>query len=625
MIVNDIKVTIIGDGGVGKTSIVRALNNKNLIKSQITQGIDIQNITIHHNEDQIRIKVWDFGGQEIYHSIHQLFLTKRTIYIITLDSRQENNIIYWLKTVQKLVGNVPIIIAINKIDLFPSFDIEQNRLKLEFPEIVGFIRISCKTLEGINELKSLILDTAKKLEFSQFDIPKSWLKIHSQIEAINKDYISNQLFVEICNQNGVTDKEGQNTISNYFHDLGIFIHFKNFQLYNTQILNPIWITEAIYLIINSRKAHEKQGIITELEIFDLFLSYDNEKYPKDTIQFIISVMEEFELILKADKNRYIIPQLLSNESSSNISTKDATIKVLFQYDFFPKSLFNRIIVRTATQIGFESIWRNGMQLNHLQSNAEIKNDPYEKTIAISVSGKRKRDLLFIIREIIKNVNLSYDKIKVKEIIPIGTKESVSYISYEDLLVHKEFGEESILDVKTRKIFNIKKLLEGIEPKKEEKSKLNPVKIFISYSHNDSDYKIELLKHLSPLVRLEEIKIWEDGRLIPGQNWETEIMEKLNDADIVLCLMSSDFINSDFCYSIELANALEAHSRDEKILIPVIIRACYWKKLPIAKIQGIPEIAISSQQNSDEGWKEVVMGIDKSIENIRINKYDIHKV
>lgn len=621
MQVNDVKVILIGDGGVGKTSIVRALNNEKLIESKITEGIEIQDITISQNDDKIRIKVWDFGGQEIYHSIHQLFLTKRTVYLIVLDSRQENNIIYWLNTVQKLISNVPVIIAINKIDAFPNFDIDQQRLKLDFPEIVGFVKVSCKTLEGIKELKTLIFNTAQSIEFSKIVIPENWIRVRSQIEQINRDYISNQEFVEICKQNGITEKEEQNTVSNYFHDLGIFIHFKNFQLYNTQILNPIWITEAIYQLINSPEAHNKQGVLTELEVFNIFSSYKNEKHPKEKIGFILSLMEEFELIFRADKNIYIIPQLLSNEAPMNRFIEADSIKVIYKYDFLPKSLFNRVIVRTANQIGFEKIWRNGLQLNHFGGSANVENIQYERTIAISVSGRRKKELLFILREIVKNVNSTYEEIKVDELIPLNKEESSTYISYASLLAYQKYGKNSIFDALSGTEININELLKGVEPETEEKNILNPIKIFISYSHKDSDYKIELLNHLSPLVRLDEIKVWQDGELVPGQNWESEIMERLKESDIVLCLISSDFISSDFCYSIELDNALKAHFRKEKVLIPIFIRACYWKKLPIAKIQGIPKIAISSQQNSDEGWEEVVIGIDKSIEKVRINKYD----
>ncbi len=107
--------------------------------------------------------------------------------------------------------------------------------------------------------------------------------------------------------------------------------------------------------------------------------------------------------------------------------------------------------------------------------------------------------------------------------------------HNKLLAYREYGKESIFEDEEGKEINIIELLEGIEPEAEEKNKLNPIKIFISYSHKDSNYKIELLNHLSPLVRLDEIKVWKNtlgwelaffcclvnNYGILGKNWKSE--------------------------------------------------------------------------------------------------------
>ncbi len=143
---------------------------------------------------------------------------------------------------------------------------------------------------------------------------------------------------------------------------------------------------------------------------------------------------------------------------------------------------------------------------------------------------------------------------------------------------------------------------------------------MSYSHKDMSYKEELLSHLSPLIRLNEVMVWEDGQILPGKKWNSEISLHLNDADVVLCLISSDFISSEFCYSVELKEALDEHEKNRKVIIPILIRKCYWDKLPIAEIQGVPQPPISSQANPDEGWSEVIEKVDKTLSEIRISKH-----
>jgi len=610
MNLNDIKLALVGDGGVGKTSLVKALNSEKFANTESTDGLSIKDLNLKTIDFTINLKIWDFGGQEIYHAVHQMFLTKRTIYLVVVDSRQENNLFYWLKTIKKLLGNVPVIIVINKIDIYPSFDLNQKDIKKEYQSVSGFVKTSCVTLEGIENLKDLIISTVKELDFINTIIPESWNRVRKNIESLNRDYISYEEYVKLCKNEGIIDRITQNIISDYFHDLGIIIHFKNLKLFDTQIINPYWITEAIYWIINSAISVRKIGILDISDILDIF-SKVTDKYPKNKINYILGIMEEFELLINFNNEKFLIPQLLKvQEPDNNLSTNDC-IKIVYRYDFLPTSLFNRIVIRIANKFSYDNIWRYGLLFTNNSESGIIKNLRNEQSISINVKGKNKRELLFLIREIIRNVNNSYSEIKIEELIPIESSQGSSFISYSHLLAYQEHGKEFLFNPTDGREIRISELLESIEPG--EKYRLNPIKVFISYSHKDSKYKLELLNHLSPLIRLEEVTVWEDGEIIPGQEWENKIMTKLQESDIILCLISSDFIASDFCYSIELEDALNAHIRNERVLIPVFIRACYWKKLPIAKIQGIPKIPISSQENSDEGWEEVVMGIDKSIE------------
>lgn len=148
-----------------------------------------------------------------------------------------------------------------------------------------------------------------------------------------------------------------------------------------------------------------------------------------------------------------------------------------------------------------------------------------------------------------------------------------------------------------------------------------VKLFISYSHKDEMYREALDSHLSLLKREKVIDSWHDRKLVGGQHWKTEISQNLNNADIVIVLISSDFIASDYCFENEMLTALERHEQNISFLIPVIIRPTDWSSAPFSKIQALPKdaIPISKWESADDAWLNVVKGIREVAGLVRENQ------
>nr|WP_113868867.1 toll/interleukin-1 receptor domain-containing protein [Brenneria salicis]NMN93046.1 TIR domain-containing protein [Brenneria salicis ATCC 15712 = DSM 30166]RBP58909.1 TIR domain-containing protein [Brenneria salicis ATCC 15712 = DSM 30166]RLM29400.1 molecular chaperone Tir [Brenneria salicis ATCC 15712 = DSM 30166] len=146
-------------------------------------------------------------------------------------------------------------------------------------------------------------------------------------------------------------------------------------------------------------------------------------------------------------------------------------------------------------------------------------------------------------------------------------------------------------------------------------------LVFSYSHADEALRNELEKHLSPLKRTGKITTWHDRRITPGQEFERQIDKYFAEADIILLLISSDFIASDYCYQVEMSNALERHKRGEAVVIPVILRECAWHSLPFggilaATIDGKP---ITKFASHDEGFVQVVGAVTRAITNMEVKK------
>ena len=143
------------------------------------------------------------------------------------------------------------------------------------------------------------------------------------------------------------------------------------------------------------------------------------------------------------------------------------------------------------------------------------------------------------------------------------------------------------------------------------------KVFISYSHNDTDLRDKLEQHLSLLKRNQVIEVWHDRRIEPGQEFEKEIDLHVETDDIIILLVSSAFIDSDYCHNREMMRAMERHNAGEAIVIPVILRPCYWRGAKFGKLLATPTDgrAVTSYSNPDEALVEVAHAVLKAAERV----------
>lgn len=133
------------------------------------------------------------------------------------------------------------------------------------------------------------------------------------------------------------------------------------------------------------------------------------------------------------------------------------------------------------------------------------------------------------------------------------------------------------------------------------------RVFISYSKSDKDYLDAAKKHLKIFERQNQLRIWDDTQLFPGVKWDDAIKSELAAADIILFLVSSDLIATDYVWKVEMQAALARAEAGEVAVVPVIIRACAWESAPFGKYNALPAKGkpVSSFENEDEAWREVV--------------------
>ena len=459
---NEAKLLVVGQGSVGKTSLVnRLLYNQFNSQENKTEGINIQTWQVGDTQ----LNVWDFGGQEIMHATHQFFLTKRSLYLLVLDTRlreEENRLEYWLKIIQSFGGDSPVIVVGNKVDQQP-LDLDKRGLQIKYSTIKVFVETSCQSGQGINDLKAAITEQINQMEHVKDELPLSWFELKTQIEDMDKDYIPYPEYQQLCQDKGINNKQSQQTLIGFLHDLGVVLNFRDDpRLEDTNILNPVWVTNGVYQILNDRALMLDHKGILDRSMLSRIL--DSEQYPKSKQLFIIDMMRKFELCfdLEPDK-RFLIPDLLSKEEPDTGEWNNA-LAFQYHYNILPGSIISRFIVRANQLISRKTYWRSGAVLDHEGSRALVKADREDKKIFIWVTGAEgtRRQLLGIIRSHFDHIHRTITGIEVVGKVPLPGHPDV-VVNYRDLLRLETMGEAEWIVPELLTKVNVKQLLDGIEP------------------------------------------------------------------------------------------------------------------------------------------------------------------
>lgn len=146
-----------------------------------------------------------------------------------------------------------------------------------------------------------------------------------------------------------------------------------------------------------------------------------------------------------------------------------------------------------------------------------------------------------------------------------------------------------------------------------------VDVFVSYSHADEELRSVLETHLAALRRQGSVRIWHDRKITAGTEWAGEIDRNLTSAQVVLLLVSPEFIASDYCWDKEMIRALERHRAGKARVVPIILRPCDWQSSPLGELQALPRGGkpVTRWADRDEGFLDVVRGIRVVIEELRV--------
>lgn len=589
------KLLIVGEPGAGKTTLMNLLldeNYKLFFSDASTKGIKIEPYYFETSDNiKFRVNIWDFGGQEIYHTTHQFFLTKRSLYVLLSDNRAENtDFNYWLSSVQLLSDESPLLLMqnerserkhrVNDVGMRGSFKILKQVFSFNL----------AKDKKKLSEFRRQIEAQISELPHIGTELPKIWVAIRRELEEMSKSvpFITDSEYLEVCSSYGMVERERAWFLSDYFHDLGVLLHFKdNPILKRWIILRPEWGTEAVYRVLDSRKVIDSNGYFTKKDLREI---WHEQKY-KDMHDELISLMMKFDLCYRIDDSEtFIAAQLLQVPQPSYSWKEQNNIICKYVYEFMPKGILTRFIVRMNDYIeNQKNVWREGVILYRMDTWAEVIETYGKNEIRIRVRGENKKEFLAIILDSIDRINLSYTNLKVDKLIPCNCnrcKFSPEPHYFEYNLVRKFLAKgikENHCSVSLDSI-SLRPLIDDVLGSTFRRHG-QTASAFISYHADDEQARALFVKHLSAIEKTEQLSISDISSLPAGSNEKRTIREKLDTSDIIISLISANYFSAEANYA-EMTRALDRSETKSCLYIPVIIKDCDWQSLPIKELRPV---------------------------------------
>lgn len=547
--VNEVKVTLVGHGEVGKTTLVKLIEGKDIDYNEpTTHRIKITNYNVDHDKKKIKINFWDFGGQDILHSTHQFFMSKRSIYLLILDGRKDENPDYWLQLIESFAGSSPVLLVMNKIDSNPRYDVDRRFLKKKYPFILGFYRTSCASKIGIDELRAGILSALDSVEILTTEWRRDWLNVKERIESMRMSYINEKEYGNICEEEGVYVENDREALADFLNDLGSIVHFKDLRLNNLHILQPDWASRAAYKIINNERVVMNQGIFELPWMSEIMRKEDTAdfEYQKNVYPYILDLMQKFELCYPlVEAYKYLVPELMDIQQPELPDFgEQRVLEFYFKYeDFFPPSIMPKFIVRMHDDVKGNLRWRTGivLQPSIFDSLAVIIADQNEKTIRISIVGTNSREYLFFIRRTFHSLHNRFEKLKVSEWIPVPGHPNIA-IEYSELVGFESVGQETFYFPKIKESIQVNHVLNFVEPPSIRKSSF---KWDTFICHSSKDYR--KIQNIVDEFKGKSISYWIDEEQIqPGSSVIDKITEGILNSKYIIVCLSQNQIHSGWC-------------------------------------------------------------------------------
>lgn len=551
---NEAKLILLGDGRSGKTSFANRLLGKDLPKeADRTQGVDIvigeYGFPLVNGKD-FKINIWDFAGQDKYKTLHQLFYTESSLYLMVAESgNMTTDYDDWFQTAALFGEGSPLVLILNEFKTgigMGSFD--SNYWKKQFPGLLKEVfTVNLETKQNFPTAEEYIQLLAQTLPHTKYYFPSNWAAIRRALnERRNEQYITLKEYLEICKNNNLPERESALILSSVLHKVGDCLHYQKSELLKQFIiLKNEWATDAVYKILDDKiVAEQKCGFFDPSDIDRI---WDGNEY-RDMRPQLLELMKQFKLAYQLPgKEEYVTPPLLPPARPANFLWPDNdSLELYIEYEFLPKALLTQFIVTRHADIAEDKtlVWRHGVILEWKnEALAEVSKTKLQGRDAfhIRTQGNNRKGMMTIILKALRELHAEYKGIKYKEKVPcicegcITSKNKQHYFDFANLQFRLEKGRDAECDNSLTEV-NVMKLLENtfiFEKVKEGRAlqlkenvvrksgtEIRTLKLFLASSNeliNEREKIEQALGRKNKLLKkqgfLIELLIWEDGKHI----------------------------------------------------------------------------------------------------------------
>lgn len=636
---NEVKLILVGRGGAGKTSTVHALLNKPHNEEQdSTPGIALCDWEMEKCKNEpVTAHIWDFAGQVITHALHQFFFSVRSVYLLVLTGRENNereDAEYWLRLIKSFgtdsagVGP-PVVIALNKWDV-PGCrpKIDRSVLKERYPFIRGFVEMDCKTRRGIASLKTLLCREVSKMKWVREPINNRWDAVRRNLASGRKKrpHLTYSQYRDLCEKNGVVDSGEQDSLSEILHNLGAALNYRTDpRLREATVLQPEWLTRNVYALM--RRAEKQVGVLSLSDVNEVL----KKEKDLDMRRYLIQLMERFEITYasKAQSEVWLVPQALPDQQPQEaLIFRDATdaTRLRYTYPALPEGLVSRAVVRLHEFIRESNNkklqWASGAILMRGDAQALIRTEPQDRQVMITILGPKKarQQLAGLCQAEMRDIHAEIQGLDPQE----ETFYANAWVATTTLELDEKQGRKTGIATKDRGTISV----DPSEPNNdysEKPSRLDKIwkpSVFISYSKNNIiqrrrlESELKILKNEGLLERN-----WHDRMIDPGDKWNEAIQNQLSEADVIIVLASSSALSTDYITLHEIPRALDLHNNGKTVVIPIVLERCRWANTALGDLNALPEKArpLNNWRPQSDGWNSIAEGLAVAFRKLIENK------
>lgn len=377
LITKEYRVIILGDSEAGKSQILHRLRypkrDPKKFSGDVTPGIDIASRVLDTNAGRVRVNFWDFGGQEILYSMHRLFLTKNTLYVIVLNTRNDNQdeqAKFWLHYVELYATGAPVILVLNKVDQNPDAALNKRALMRKFrytADIKDVLKLSAKIASNdefndgfVEKIRGWIESENAQNKENSFTVEELSIcnEVRSQCEG--QQIMEMSRFFEICEDGNLPENTEFEELAKRFNKAGMLVYFGT---RTNLIMSPDWITDAIYQILEKGAAYAANGVI-ENKVIERILYKDKQKsFNKYLVDFVRNMMREKGLSFPyPNQDRLFIPALCTREepaaAEAFMSATD-TIHMQMLFRYLPTGVLHQLMVDLCDDLDNQMVWLSG--------------------------------------------------------------------------------------------------------------------------------------------------------------------------------------------------------------------------------------------------------------------------